>query len=124
MQKFFAGAPHPGRASKRWIWGCAPNVSQSFAPRPRTSPFARTTCGFARQATSRRTAGTFRAGSPLATETPFRVTMDLHLGDGPAGSAPPQLQAEVFKQEWETFRDAPQPWRVELSPDRLFLLPD
>jgi molybdate transport system permease protein len=34
------------------------------------------------------------------------------------------VQAEVFKQEWESFRNLPQPWQVELAPDRLFLLPD
>ena len=58
------------------------------------------------------------------TETPFRVTLDLRIGGPPASPADFHLQAEVFKQEWEAFRTLPQPWRVELSPDRLFLLPD
>jgi hypothetical protein len=34
------------------------------------------------------------------------------------------VQAEIFKQEWESFRDLPQPWAMELAVDRLFLLPD
>ncbi len=58
------------------------------------------------------------------TETPFRVTLDLRIGKPPASAADFHLQAEVFKQEWEAFRDLPQPWEVELAADRLFLLPD
>jgi molybdate transport system permease protein len=58
------------------------------------------------------------------SETPFRVTLDLRIGGLPANSSDFHLQAEVFKQEWETFRTLPQPWQVELAPDRLFLLPD
>ena len=34
------------------------------------------------------------------------------------------LQAEVFKEKWERFRNRPQPWHVRLSPDSLFLLPE
>jgi hypothetical protein len=48
------------------------------------------------------------------TETPFRVTLDLHIGAPPAGPADFHVQAEVFKQEWESFRDLPQPWRSSL----------
>jgi molybdate transport system permease protein len=58
------------------------------------------------------------------TETPFRVTLDLRIGAPPANSADFHLQAEVFKQEWESFRDLPQPWAIELGADRLFLLRD
>jgi molybdate transport system permease protein len=58
------------------------------------------------------------------TETPFRVTLDLRIGGPPVGPADFHLQAEVFKQEWESFRELPQPWAVELAADRLFLLPD
>ena len=55
------------------------------------------------------------------TETPFRVTLDLQIG-APVGGGGFQVQAEVFKQEWEAFRNLPQPWQVELAADRLFLL--
>jgi len=46
------------------------------------------------------------------------------LGVPPAAACDFQLQAEVFKQEWEAFRNLPQPWMVELAADRLFLLQD
>jgi molybdate transport system permease protein len=58
------------------------------------------------------------------TETPFRVTLDLRIGGPPASPADFHVQAEIFKQEWEAFRNLPQPWHVEFAPDRLFLLPD
>ncbi len=56
------------------------------------------------------------------TETPFRVTLDLRIGEPPTGAGDFHLQAEVFKQEWEAFRDLPQPWAVELGADRVFLM--
>ena len=58
------------------------------------------------------------------TETPFRVTLDLRIGTPAASPADFHLQAEVFKQEWESFRDIPQPWAIELAADRVFLVPD
>jgi molybdate transport system permease protein len=58
------------------------------------------------------------------TETPFRVTLDLRIGAPPTSPADFHLQAEVFKAQWESFRDLPQPWTMELAPDRLFLLQD
>jgi molybdate transport system ATP-binding protein/molybdate transport system permease protein len=66
----------------------------------------------------------FRCWLAAMAETPFRVTLDLRIGAPPASPADFHLQAEVFKQEWESFRDLPQPWAIELSADRLFLLPD
>ncbi|HTU35857.1 MAG TPA: ATP-binding cassette domain-containing protein [Candidatus Acidoferrum sp.] len=34
------------------------------------------------------------------------------------------LQAEVFKEKWERFRNTPQPWRAHLPPSALFLMPE
>jgi molybdate transport system permease protein len=59
-----------------------------------------------------------------SSETPFRITLYLRLHRAPADSAEHHLQAEVFKEKWERFRDRPQPWHVRLSPDSLFLLPE
>jgi ABC-type sulfate/molybdate transport systems ATPase subunit len=60
------------------------------------------------------------------TETPFRVTLDLRIGPASAEAMAGDfhVQAEVFKQEWESFCDAPQPWEIQLPALRLFLLPD
>jgi ABC-type sulfate/molybdate transport systems ATPase subunit len=58
------------------------------------------------------------------TETPFRVALDLRIGAPAACPADFHLQAEILKREWESFRDCPQPWAVELAADRVFLLAD
>ena len=61
-----------------------------------------------------------------SSETPFRVTLYLSLGEPgrTAGEPDFDLQAEVFKEKWQRFRDRPMPWHVRLSPDSLFLMPD
>jgi molybdate transport system permease protein len=59
-----------------------------------------------------------------SSETPFRITLYLRLHQPPGETAEYHLQAEVFKEKWEHFRNRPQPWRVRLPPDSLFLLPE
>ena len=70
-----------------------------------------------------------------SSETPFRVTLFLSLrepgkggsiGSGSASAEPAHfdLQAEVFKEKWERFRNRPQPWHVRLSPSALFVMPE
>jgi ABC-type sulfate/molybdate transport systems ATPase subunit len=59
-----------------------------------------------------------------ATEAPFRVTLYLRFNAPASGTTNFHVQAEVSKDDWENFKDLPQPWRAELPADRLFLLPD
>jgi len=59
-----------------------------------------------------------------SSETPFRITLYLRLHKAPDGSQAYELQAEVFKEKWERFRNRPLPWHVRLSPESLFLLPE
>jgi molybdate transport system permease protein len=59
-----------------------------------------------------------------SSETPFRITLYLRLHNPPDQSGAFHLQAEVFKEKWELFRNWPFPWHVRLSPDSLFLLPE
>jgi ABC-type sulfate/molybdate transport systems ATPase subunit len=112
-------------------WGCALRVTQEFSKTPvhvairahhiRIRPPA----GLATVTTAAETrVNVFPCWLAAMTETPFRVTLDLQIGGPPTNSAKFQVQAEIFKQEWEAFRNLPQPWQVELPPDRLFLLPD
>ncbi len=67
---------------------------------------------------------TFPCWPVRASETPFRVTLYLRLHSVPEGSAPHHLQAEVYKQKWRKFRDRPLPWRIRLSPESIFLMPE
>jgi molybdate transport system permease protein len=107
-------------------WGCTLRVAQEFAKVPeqvairahhvRVHP--------ARKFSLEISENVFPCWLAAMTETPFRVTLDLRIGTPPANPADFHLQAEVFKQEWESFRDLPQPWEIELGADRLFLLQD
>jgi molybdate transport system permease protein len=58
------------------------------------------------------------------SETPFRITLFLNLGPSRAAAGEAHLQAEVFKEKWERFRDRPQPWRMRLGPESLFAMPE
>jgi molybdate transport system ATP-binding protein/molybdate transport system permease protein len=107
-------------------WACTLRVEQEFAKPPehvairahhvRVHP--------ARTLGLENSGNVFPCWLAAMTETPFRVTLDLRIGTPPASPADFHLQAEVFKQEWESFRDFSEPWAVELAADRLFLLPD
>jgi molybdate transport system permease protein len=57
------------------------------------------------------------------SETPFRITLFLSLDPQRAEAGEPHLQAEVFKEKWERLRDRPQPWRLRLAPESLFVMP-
>lgn len=105
-------------------WGCVVRVTQQFT-RPPAHVAIR--AHHIRLRAPGETAGhenLFPCWLAAMTETPFRVTLDLKMGAPPASPADFHLQAEVFKQEWESFRSLSQPWQLELAPDRLFLLPD
>jgi molybdate transport system permease protein len=58
-----------------------------------------------------------------SSETPFRVTLFLSLQEQSSQSPQPesaQLQAEVYKEKWQRFRDKAFPWHVRLRTDSLF----
>jgi molybdate transport system permease protein len=62
-----------------------------------------------------------------SSETPFRITLHLRLHRPPGGSgenSQAELQAEVFKEKWQLFRERPFPWHVRLAPESLFAMPD
>ena len=107
-------------------WGCTLRVTQTLAASPAhvaiRAHHLRIHPGAA--ATRQGCENIFPCWLAAMSETPFRVTLDLRFGRPPANPADFHVQAEVFKREWEAFRDAPQPWQLELAPDRLFLLPD
>jgi len=107
-------------------WGCTLRVAQQLASLPeyvairahhvRVHP--------AQKLNLENSENVFPCWLAAMTETPFRVTLDLRIGAPPANPNDFHLQAEVFKQEWESFRDLPQPWAIKLATERLFLLRD
>jgi molybdate transport system permease protein len=107
-------------------WGCAVRVTQEFAKPPAHVAIRahHIRVRAADASTDQVHENIFPCWLAAMTETPFRVTLDLRIGGSPASPADFHVQAEVFKQEWEAFRNLPQPWQAELAPDRLFLLSD
>lgn len=67
---------------------------------------------------------TFPCWLVRTSETPFRITLYLRLHRPPDELGSYDLQAEVFKEKWEKFRDTPQPWHVVLPPELLFVTPE
>jgi ABC-type sulfate/molybdate transport systems ATPase subunit len=59
-----------------------------------------------------------------ASETPFRITLYLRLHEPNGEEGTFDLQAEVFKERWQRFRNAPYPWHLRLPPESLFLTPE
>lgn len=56
------------------------------------------------------------------SETPHRMTLYLKLGEPPNSPDDYHLQAEVFKERWESLKDRQMPWLVQLNPQRLLLM--
>jgi molybdate transport system permease protein len=106
-------------------WGCKLHVTHEFAKPPEHVAIrAHHIRVHAPAAAPETRENIFPCWLAAMTETPFRVTLDLRIGSPPPSPTDFHVQAEVFKQEWEAFRNMPQPWRAEFAPDRLFLLPD
>ena len=107
-------------------WSCTVRVAQHFAKPPEhvaiRANHVRVQPG--QKSNLDNSENVFPCWLAAMTETPFRVTLDLRIGAPAASPADFQLQAEILKREWESFRDLPQPWAIELAADRVFLLPD
>ncbi len=56
------------------------------------------------------------------SETPHRISVFLKLNSKPEGFQDYHLQAEVFQEKWQTIKDNPFPWHVQLSPTRLIMM--
>ena len=107
-------------------WGCLLRVEQKLAKPPEHVAIRanHVRVHAPRKLNPENSENVFPCWLTAMTETPFRVTLDLRIGAAPASPADFHLQAEVFKREWESFRDLQQPWAIELASDRVFLLPD
>jgi len=58
------------------------------------------------------------------SETPHRMTLFLKFNAAPVDAQDYHVQAEVFKEKWNTIKDQPFPWSVRLDPARLILMVD
>ncbi|MEX0269769.1 molybdate ABC transporter permease subunit [Leptolyngbyaceae cyanobacterium UHCC 1019] len=67
---------------------------------------------------------TFPCWVAATSETPHRMTVFLKLQSAPLHASDYHLQAEVFKEKWETLKNQPLPWYVHFNPQQLILLED
>jgi molybdate transport system permease protein len=67
---------------------------------------------------------TFPCWLAAISETPHRMTLFLKLNAEPADSQDYHVQAEIFKEKWQTIKDQPFPWYVRFDPLRIILLAD
>jgi molybdate transport system permease protein len=62
---------------------------------------------------------------PTSTsETPFRITLYLKLHNAPTENDHHDLQAEIYKEKWQQFKETPLPWHVRLAPQSLMIFPE
>lgn len=110
-------------------WGCSLRVAQEFERPPEFVgirahhiDYAETAGGVAEMSESQE--NTFPCWLARTSETPFRITLYLRLHQPPRDSSDFHLQAEVFKEKWQRFRNVPMPWHVRLGPEALFVTPE
>ncbi len=106
-------------------WGCQLRVAQAL-PRPAVQVGIRAHHIDFVESSAKATPeeNVFPCWLARSSETPFRITLYLHLHRPPEAGGEVHLQAEVFKEKWQLFRERPLPWHVRLSPESLFLLPE
>jgi molybdate transport system permease protein len=106
-------------------WGCRLRVAGSPAKTPKFAGIRAHHIRFV-EATDTKANGenVFPCRLSQFSETPFRVTLFLTLDSRSDTSNQDFLQAEVFKEKWQRFRDRPFPWHVQLPAESLFLMPE
>jgi molybdate transport system permease protein len=106
-------------------WGCTLQVAEASTKTPKYVGIRAHHINFA-GGTEPRAGGENVLPCRLAqsSETPFRITLFLTLDSRTDSANQEPLQAEVFKEKWERFRDLPFPWQVRLAPESLFLMPE
>jgi molybdate transport system permease protein len=106
-------------------WGCRLRVAQSIVRPPAYVGIRAHHIDYAESSkVNSDDENTFPCWLARSSETPFRITLYLRLHRPPVDSSEFDLQAEVFKEKWEGFRECPLPWHARLPPDSLFLLPE
>jgi ABC-type sulfate/molybdate transport systems ATPase subunit len=123
----------PGGVVEATDWGCQLRVAETIAGAPAYVAIRAHHLDFVESSMPGASVeNVFPCWLVRSSETPFRITLFLSLREPgmPVAPAEPRnasaadfdLQAEVFKEKWERFRDQPQPWHVRLSPASVFLM--
>ncbi|MDX2100803.1 MAG: molybdate ABC transporter permease subunit [Leptolyngbyaceae cyanobacterium bins.59] len=67
---------------------------------------------------------TFSCWLASTSETPHRMTVFLKFNNQPSHPQDYHVQAEVFKEKWETLKQQPLPWLIRLDPMHLITMVD
>jgi len=116
---------NPGGSIDALDWGCRVSVTHAITKAPRYIGIRAHHIDFVEGAEA--VAGgenVFPCRLSQSAETPFRVTLFLTLDSRKDSSNEEPLQAEVFKEKWQRFQNAPFPWHIRLASELLFLMPE
>jgi molybdate transport system permease protein len=106
-------------------WGCRLHVTRPISEPPAFVGIRAHTIEFVESSAPRSTdENIFPCWLVRSSETPFRITLYLRLNQPNGAGDEFHLQAEVFKEKWEHFRNRTYPLHVRLSPESLILLPE
>lgn len=64
----------------------------------------------------------FHCWPAFTSETPFRVTNYLSLGKPPSEAGDYNIQWELNRDEWHSLKKMPLPWKVRLTPEKVFCM--
>jgi molybdate transport system permease protein len=67
---------------------------------------------------------TFLGWLATMTETQHKVSLYIKLHSPSTHPNDYHLQAEVYREKWETLRKQPQPWNIYLDPVHLIMMPE
>ncbi len=101
-------------------WGCSLNIIE---PLPESLEYVGIRAHHLVITNDPNSDNTFPCWLAHTRETPHRMTLYLSLHQPPTQSNDYQIQAEVFKDKWDSLKDCPFPWYVKLDPLKLFLMP-
>ena len=116
---------NPGGSIDALDWGCRVRVAHAIAKPPKYVGIRAHHIDFVEGAdVAAGVENVFACRLSQSSETPFRITLFLTLDSREDSANEEPLQAEVFKEKWQRFQNAPFPWHIRLAPESLFLMPE
>ena len=64
----------------------------------------------------------FKGWLAATSETQHRMTLYIKLHSKPASPQDYHLQAEVYREKWETLQQWPYPWHIQLAPKNIIIM--
>ncbi|MBE7381102.1 MAG: sulfate/molybdate ABC transporter ATP-binding protein [Leptolyngbya sp. SIO1E4] len=100
-------------------WGCRLEVS---TPMPSDTGYVGLRAHHVKYPREPRASNTFPGWLAMSTETQHRVTLYIKLHGEPTSPQDYHLQAEIYRDKWESLKRRPFPWQVRLAPHSLITM--